>query len=127
MTMQSVFSHTLAFMRKQGGPSMNEDGGCRYRLQVGEQVSHCAVGCNAPTLNYHENQNYDGQPMLVRDALTLLIPDCSDPDIFWGKLQDCHDSPANTLEGDPEFQALWVRDFERYMQAFAKRFKLEFK
>jgi hypothetical protein len=132
MTMQSVFSHTLAFMRKQGRPSMTEGGMCRYNLERAGDVSglplgHCAVGCNAPTLLYEENVNYDGQPPDVKDALANLIPDCNDPDMFWTKLQGCHDDPANFLEGVEGFEGLWLADFERYMGKFAERFALEFK
>lgn len=132
MTMQSVFSHTLAFMRKQGRPSMAAGGMCCYNLESAGDVSgpplgHCAVACNAPTLLYHEDVNYDGQPPDVKDALAKLIPDCNDPDMFWTKLQGCHDDPANLLEGHANFETLWLRDFEAYMRNFAERYKLEFK
>lgn len=55
MTNQEIFDRVIAHLRKQGEPAVNDEGDCRYRVEVDDRVLMCAVGCLIADEHYSEN------------------------------------------------------------------------
>ena len=62
-TLEEVFKIVAAHLLKQNKAARDEEneynGGCFYRLKVGEAVLSCAVGCLIPDARYKPEMEYN--------------------------------------------------------------------
>ena len=110
---QRVFDEALKHIRKQGRPSVNQNG-CAYRSSIG-------LGCAfAPAIRtYHKVMESQSARALLRHYALALHKWArrADPDIC-GQIQNAHDDSCNSRD--------FMADFEAEMALIAKRYGLKY-
>lgn len=96
LSAQETFDRTLAMMRAQGKPAMDETTlTCKYRLKSGDKVLKCAAGHWIPDELYRNSLEYNGSLSCNNALRTLLSCLPYSPDsITLIALQRVHDATA---------------------------------
>lgn len=125
MTAQEVLNKVVAFMRKQGGPSIEVEMAehsthtrCRYR---GPQGRRCAVGCLIPDETYEPYM----EGLSVKNArvsFKLGALGLHQHEDLLNRLQCAHDYPATSAADD----AAWLVEFEKMARRIADDSGLEY-
>ena len=115
-TSQELFDYITTFLLKQGQPSMNKAGDCRYRGPNGKM---CAVGCILPDSLYTKDMEgkgiYDIRPTTTSGRIVdedgaayfkALTPHFS----LLSDLQFVHDQSANRNRSFT-VREYWVKNF----------------
>lgn len=128
MSMQLVFDQVVLAMRRQGRPSTNENGHCRYRNATRDEVGKvtvlkCAVGCLIPDKVYDpafEGVSLRSLPAFVQRELAARI---DDPNAlaFFADLQRAHDAFA----GNAMPPSAWLHMFLEHAKEVAENFGLD--
>lgn len=98
MTPQEVFETVAKHLFKQGRRSTDSAERCVYRLERGDRVLMCAVGCLIPKSHYRTSMEHKGVDGLVTGASRLgyTVPRVIRRNAeLLELLQEAHDQPRN--------------------------------
>jgi hypothetical protein len=124
MTNQEIFDTVLHGIRKQGRPSVSQDGRCLYR---GPDGLKCGVGLLIDDSEYcpeMEGKSADGCSGDEKENIVCnLLKKKNIDTILAGKLQEAHDNAAYGNQGQLK---KFTEEFEERMQKLAKEYGLTY-
>lgn len=117
MTNQEIFNKSVRHINRQGKPAV-DDRDCRYRLDDGNKILMCGIGCLIPDKEYSN--------MIENCSVKQLIDEHNIPSIISKKrsiklmtaLQQAHDESAHK---DSNFIVL----YNEAVKEIAKQFRLK--
>lgn len=116
---QELFNKGYLGVLAQGGPSVNEQGVCRYR---GVNGTKCAVGHMIPDGVYYPGMEGSWITDLVKENPTTL----GDDSRFLQLFQGCHDSAyeETRMLADEKRQEAFIRVFKEKTRWFVRYYQL---